>query len=142
MKPLFFLSAAFTALAALGGCATGQNQGGEADPAATLDAAGQTYGDGASKAGNPENCISITQIRSTKVVSDRVIDFEMNGNRVYRNVLPISCPTLANEERFAYRTSVAQLCAIDTITVLRNPGLDRGPTCGLGPFQPVQRPPR
>lgn len=142
MKTLFFLSAAFIAFAALGGCTTGQNQSGEPDPAATLDAAGQTYGDGVSKTGNAESCISITQIRSTNVVSGRVIDFEMNGNRVYRNVLPIACPTLASEERFAYRTSIAQLCSTDTITVLRNPGLSRGPTCGLGQFQPVQRPPR
>ena len=66
----------------------------------------------------------------------------MTGGRVYRNVLPNGCPTLGSEERFAYETSIGQLCSVDIITVLRAPGLSRGPSCGLGNFQPIDAGPR
>lgn len=87
--------------------------------------------------GPAEACVQTNRIRQTKVYSDRVIDFEMNDGRVYRNVLPQSCPRLGFEERFAYKTQIGQLCSVDTITVFdTSPGMV-GPTCGLGEFQPV-----
>lgn len=95
-------------------------------------------------AGKPENCIQLHNIRETRVRSDRVIDFYMNGNRVYRNQLPHSCPQLGFEERFLYKTSLSQLCSVDIITVLTGsgPGLMQGASCGLGKFQPVSGAPR
>jgi len=90
----------------------------------------------ATPAGAPESCVITRNIQSTKVRNDSVIDFEMNGGKIYRNTLPLSCPGLGFEERFAYKTSIGQLCSVDTITVLRQ-GID-GPTCGLGTFQPVK----
>ena len=94
--------------------------------------------------GEPVDCIPIRQIRSTNVRDDRTIDFQMNGRRIYRNVLPNSCPTLGFEKRFSYVTSLAQLCSVDIITVLWNQGntLQSGASCGLGKFQPMERPPR
>lgn len=87
------------------------------------------------------DCIPITSIRSTNVRDDRTIDFQMNGNRVYRNSLPNSCPSLGFEKRFAYKTSLSQLCSVDIITVLYSagPGLQPGASCGLGKFQPMQK---
>lgn len=90
----------------------------------------------ATPTGPVENCVITRNIRSTKVRNDSVIDFEMTGGKVYRNALPQSCPGLGFEERFAYKTSIGQLCSVDTITVLRS-GI-AGPTCGLGSFQPVE----
>ncbi len=87
--------------------------------------------------GKPVSCLRLQQIRSTKVQSDSVIDFHMRGGKVYRNVLPYSCPSLGFEERFLYRTSINQLCSVDQITVLQSAPLSSGPTCGLGDFQPV-----
>lgn len=87
--------------------------------------------------GKPLDCVPIRQIRSTKVRSDQIIDFEMDGGKVYRNTLPQSCPSLGFEQRFAYRTSISQLCSVDIITVLQAPGISPGPSCGLGQFQPV-----
>jgi len=88
--------------------------------------------------GPETSCVQLTQISSTQVYGDSVIDFHMRGGKVYRNTLPNSCPTLGFEERFLYRTSISQLCSVDIITVLQQPGLSQGPSCGLGKFQPVK----
>ena len=127
--------------ALLAGCTMadedGQTRRERGQAAATLD--GQRYGDGAVKAGEPQSCIPIIQIRDSHVLGDQVIDFETAGGRVYRNVLPNSCPSLGFEERFAYQTSLSQLCSTDIITVLHSPGVTRGASCGLGQFQPIER---
>jgi hypothetical protein len=114
----------------LAGCATSPEQ------AAERDASQAAKVPAATPSGPPESCIITRNIRSTKVRNDSVIDFEMAGGKIYRNTLPQSCPNLGFEERFAYKTSIGQLCSVDTITVLRQ-GID-GPTCGLGQFQPVE----
>jgi len=88
--------------------------------------------------GKPVSCVQTTSIRSTSVHGDSVIDFHMLGGKVYRNTLPMSCPSLGFEERFLYRTSISQLCSVDIITVLQSPGLSQGASCGLGKFQPVK----
>jgi len=91
--------------------------------------------------GDPVNCIDINRIRSSRVRDDRTIDFEMNGRDIYRNTLPNSCPGLGFEQRFAYKTSINQLCSVDIITVLQGagPGLMQGASCGLGQFQKMQK---
>ncbi|VVT16425.1 conserved exported hypothetical protein [Sphingomonas sp. EC-HK361] len=93
-------------------------------------------------AGKAQSCISLSRINETRVRSDRVIDFVTNDRRVFRNTLPNACPSLGFEQRFAYATTLGQLCSIDTITVLQGPGFGRGATCGLGMFQPVMLTPR
>jgi len=96
--------------------------------------------------GKAVDCIPINQIVESRVRSDSVIDFRVGGKKWYRNTLPHSCPSLGFEERFSYRTSLSQLCAVDTIAVLQTYGgtLHEGAHCGLGKFQPVEllKPPR
>ena len=92
----------------------------------------------AEPAGKPQSCIRTSQIRQTHVRNDWVIDFEMIGGKFYRNTLPMSCASLTFEQRFAYRTSMGQLCSTDTITVLQQGASNAGPSCGLGEFQPVR----
>jgi hypothetical protein len=96
----------------------------------------------ATPAGKAESCIPLQSIRETRVRDDRTIDFYMRGGKVYRNVLPGKCPQLGFEERFAYQTSLNQLCSTDIITVLTMPNATRGASCGLGQFQPVTGAPR
>ena len=93
----------------------------------------------AEPAGAPIDCVTIRQIRSTDVRDGSTIDFHMAGGKVYRNTLEGgACPQLGFEKRFLYKTSGSQLCSIDTISVLTEPGLTRGASCGLGKFQPVK----
>ena len=72
--------------------------------------------------GPPRQCLQTSQIRETRVRNDRVIDFVTNGGKVYRNTLDMPCPQLGFEKRFAYETSLSQLCSTDIITVLHEGG--------------------
>lgn len=93
----------------------------------------------ATPTGPARSCIPLTAIRESRVRSDQVIDFVMQGREVYRVTLPNRCPSLGFEQRFTYATSLSQLCQQDIITVLRqSPDLQRGASCGLAPFQPVK----
>ncbi len=91
--------------------------------------------------GEPVNCVSLRNIRSTNVVDANTIDFKMNSGKTYRNSLPYSCPGLKFEDRFSYRTSTNQLCNVDIVRVLHDYGghLTEGAGCGLGKFQPVEK---
>lgn len=90
-------------------------------------------------AGEPVSCVQTSQIRSTRVIDDRTIDFTMRGGQVYRNTLPNRCPGLGFERAFSYQTSINQLCNVNIITVVQQGGgPPRGASCGLGMFQPVQ----
>jgi hypothetical protein len=136
---------ALVSAAALSACMMSSNQEARTErneAAAMLSADGQTYGDGARVTGPAQSCVPLTSIRNSRVLSNRVIDFG-NGNRwSYRVVLPQDCPNLGFEQRFTYSTSLSQLCATDIITVLQSPGISRGASCGLAPFQPIEMPPR
>lgn len=90
--------------------------------------------------GEAKSCISIGQIRESRVRSDQVIDFEMRGRSIYRSVLPRPCPRLGFERAFTYETSINQLCKQDIIYVLEQVGgnVRRGAGCGLGEFVPVE----
>jgi len=88
-------------------------------------------------AAKPRSCVSLTQIRETRVVDDRTIDFIMRDRQVLRNTLPNSCPGLGFERAFTYATSLSELCSVDIITVLQQGGgIRRGASCGLGAFVP------
>ncbi|MBV7265970.1 hypothetical protein [Erythrobacter ani] len=118
--------------AAIAACAPVE-QGQRADPALA--------GPPVKVLGEAENCIQRSQIRNTRVRSDQVIDFEMRGGRVFRSVLPRSCPRLGFEEAFTYTTSINQICNTEIIYVLEQIGGGaprRGAGCGLGEFVPVE----
>lgn len=110
-----------------------------ADPAAraAADAKGVPA---ASVTGPAENCINRDQVRNTVVRNDRVIDFEMQGGKVYRNTLQRSCPGLGWDRAITYETSINQLCTPQIIYSLQNIGgtLQRGAGCSLGEFVPVE----
>jgi hypothetical protein len=91
--------------------------------------------------GEPKNCLNISQIRSTKVIDNNIIDFHMVGGKIYRNTLPQRCPGLKFEGRFSYRTSINQLCSVDIVHVLHDQGgqLYEGAGCGLGKFQQIEK---
>jgi hypothetical protein len=83
-------------------------------------------------------CVSLHAIRTTRVLDGQTILFEMAGRKTLVNRLPRKCPGLAFEKRFAYKTSLSQLCNSDIITVITDIG--RGASCGLGKFEPYVAP--
>ncbi|MET0795720.1 MAG: hypothetical protein ABW061_29650 [Polyangiaceae bacterium] len=88
---------------------------------------------------SPESCVSLAQLRETRVRDDWTIDFIAESGRVWRNTLPSRCSGLKVGNSFSYETSLSQLCNTDIIYVLE-PAVDlhRGPACGLGEFVPVK----
>ena len=84
-------------------------------------------------------CINSRSIRSTDVINDSNIIFEMQGKKLYQNTLPRSCRGLSREERFSYTTHTRSLCANDLITVLNDSGMGmiEGRACKLGRFRPT-----
>ena len=119
------------AVLALGGCKQSEAQ----------SAAPPSKAPAVKVVGEAVSCIPIIQIRNSRVYDDRTIDFEMTGNRLYRNTLPSACPRLGFEEAFSYKTSLSQLCSTDIIHVLDRTGggLREGAGCGLGQFVPVEK---
>ena len=105
--------------------------------AAETDTTAEIRAPAAAAVGEPVSCIQTSRISNTRVHDDYTIDFEMPGDTIYRNTLPVRCSGLGFEERFGYETTIGRLCSTDTITVLRSGGIN-GPTCGLGQFVPVR----
>ena len=129
-RPLTFVALTFAALATA--CAPVNEGERSEDPTA--------YDPPVRITGEAQNCIPLARIRQTPVRSDDVIDFEMRGGKVYRNVLPNSCPQLGLWDSFAYDTEISQLCSAEIIYVLQQTGggVQRGAGCGLGQFVPVE----
>ncbi len=90
------------------------------------------------KPASGRNCVQLSQIRETRVVDDRTIDFILRDRTVLRNTLPYACPNLGFERAFSYATSLSELCNVDIITVINNSGGGPriGASCGLGNFVP------
>ena len=128
MKPYPIAFAAFAAVFAAG-CA---QQEAPAERPVVAPAAKVT--------GPAESCISLAQLRDSRIRDDWTIDFMRDGKRAWRNTLPNRCPGLRSNDSFAYETSLSQLCSTDIIYVLTQIGgrPQRGAACGLGQFVPVE----
>ncbi len=90
--------------------------------------------------GAGQSCIDNSQIRASVVRSERVIDFEMRGGKVYRNTLKSACPGLSFDRAITYETSINQLCTPQIVYSLQTiAGVpQRGAACALGEFVPVE----
>jgi len=91
--------------------------------------------------GKSKSCVSLRSLRESRILDDQTIFFGGIGKYVYFNRLPRRCARLASEERFAYSTSVGQLCKSDYITVLNSMGTPLN-SCGLGKFEQWEKKPK
>ncbi len=119
----------------IAGCASEPSPAEAARSAAAIAAA-----PAATVKGPGQSCIDRSQVRNTVVRSDQVIDFEMQGGKVYRNTLKARCPGLGWDRAIAYETSIDQLCTPQIIYTLQTIGgtLQRGAGCSLGDFVPIE----
>lgn len=90
--------------------------------------------------GEAQRCIQTGLIQNTDVHGSQIIDFRLRNGETWRSTLSAPCPGLATERRFAYESTVGQLCSrVDTIQVLyTGGGAIPGARCALGPFVPVE----
>lgn len=86
-----------------------------------------------------KRCLNARSIRGTEVIDDNHVVFEIQGRRLFLNVLPKSCTGLSKDRRFSYEISTRSLCAHDKIRILREAGntFYEGRSCSLGRFHPV-----
>ena len=89
----------------------------------------------------PLRCLSMSGIRSTKVVDDSRVLFFQSRDKIFLNRLDRECLGLARYGTFTYKVQSgarhARLCDSDSITVLDAMG--RGLNCGLGRFEPLSQ---
>ncbi len=79
-----------------------------------------------------ERCVLTRNIRSTDIIDDQTVIFEMRGGQNYLNNLAYECRGLRFARGFGYSVSTGRLCNVDSIIVF-----DRGIGCGLGTFYPI-----
>ena len=86
-----------------------------------------------------EYCIPMNRIKTTRILSNRVIVFEMKGGESYINILPATCPGLRPNRPLMYETRQAQLCHVDIVRLLDPSSVDFRPmgSCSLGRFHSV-----
>ena len=85
-------------------------------------------------AATTRDCLTTHTLRSTAVLDDQTILFQLRDGSVWKNTLDFSCPSLGFNEAFSYESHGAQLCDLDTIKVFEPYGIS-GATCGLGKFE-------
>ena len=91
--------------------------------------------------GKERSCVPLRNLKHQKIIDDKTIFFESQGGRAYMNKMDRKCPRLAYEQRFAFKTSINQLCSLDIITVIDSFGRDWA-GCGLGKFHEMKRIPK
>ena len=90
--------------------------------------------------GQPQTCVQSTLLRGNKTYGEGVIVFEgLTNSTVWVNRPPSGCPELKWSRALRTRTTSAQLCRNDIVTVFDpTSGIEYG-SCGLGDFVPYRR---
>jgi hypothetical protein len=85
------------------------------------------------------SCLRLTDIESSSVIDRQHIAFRMRDGRTFVNNMPYPCLGLRRDTAWLHRTSMAEVCDLDIITVLNNigGGFMPGASCGLGRFELV-----
>lgn len=93
-------------------------------------------------AGKPVDCISLRDIRSSRIIDRTAIVYEMNNGVIYVNRPESGADIMNWTDVMVTDTHSSQLCSIDTVK-LWDSGV-RMPTgwVGLGDFVPYPRPPK
>src|SRR5262245_33576911 len=101
---------------------------------------GEDTDDGDTRRSSPLTCVNRTDIRRTKVLSDRNIVFFTRQNEIFSNQLAKQCPNLTRNSLVNYPIAGGRMCQGDRFQVLweQQPG-SFIPTsmCPLGSFVPI-----
>lgn len=90
-------------------------------------------------AGEPVDCIRLSDIRSSRIIDGTAIVFETTGNRLYVNTPPNGASSLDSSYVMIFDTHTPQLCSIDTVRLRdMTAKMDAG-FVGLGKFVPYNK---
>lgn len=130
------LTAALAAAGTLGACATAP----ASDPFEALDAEAEAALARYERTGETRNCVSTRRIDRIEPLSERVWLFEMRGGEDYLNVVSRGCSGADSAFTYLqYETSGTQLCASQIVRVIDQPSDSPRGSCGLGPFERLDR---
>lgn len=90
-------------------------------------------------ASKPQSCISLREARSSQIVDETAIIYEISRKRWMVNFPEGGCAALRPNRAIVTRTPSTQLCRGDIATIIDPPTpIDYG-SCGLGDFVPYTR---
>lgn len=91
-------------------------------------------------AGRPRACLPVRDIEETRPFENVAIMVRTGANRWFRNDLADTCPAMARDRAFVFRSPAGQMCENDTVDVV-DPALGASwGFCRLGRFTPVAIP--
>jgi hypothetical protein len=93
-------------------------------------------------AGAPVDCIILHNIRSSQIIDNTAIVYDMGGGKLYVNRPSIGADSLDDDDILVSNTHSSQLCSIDTIDLIDRGSRIRSGFVGLGKFVPYTRPPK
>lgn len=110
-------------------------------PAAFAAGGGADTPAGYTRTGTFETCIRTPDIKTSRILNDRQILFEMAGGEAWLNE-PKNCPALSKSLALAYDATTGQLCTT-TIVTLIDPGssVESRGACGLEKFEKLEKTP-
>jgi len=136
MRPLSTLLVAAALLGTSGGAIAARQQDNSKNEAKLTAAIGNRI------AGAPIDCIYLRDIRSSQIIDNTAIVYDVGGGKLYVNRPSIGADSLDDDDILLSKTHSSQLCSIDTIDLIDRGSRIRSGFVGLGKFVPYTRPPK
>jgi hypothetical protein len=89
-------------------------------------------------AGKPVDCIQLTEARSTRIIDHTALIYD-TGNVLYVNRPRAGAESLDQWDTLVTRTSIPELCSVDTVELFDNGAHMQRGTLFLGEFVPYRR---
>jgi len=86
-----------------------------------------------------ERCLFTREIRSTEILDEQHLVFQLSGKRLYLVQFQYTCPGLRRGASIVYETHDARLCRLDQIRAFQPGPAIPNPPCTLPGFMPVEK---
>lgn len=90
-------------------------------------------------AGKPTGCVHLRDVRSTQIVDESAIIYELNSRKWLVNFPAGGCSSLRRDRVMVTRTPSDDLCRGDIVRIIDPPAPIEYGSCGLGDFVPYTR---
>ncbi len=89
--------------------------------------------------GKPQSCVSLAEVRDSRIIDRNTILFEGLGGRVWRTDPPGGCSGLAPQRAIVTRSSMTQHCRGDIFHIVEPPAPMTFGACSFGDFVPYTK---
>lgn len=91
-------------------------------------------------AGKPTDCLLQSNIRTSRIIDQTAILYEMNDGTIYLNRPTSGAAFLDSANALVTDTHTSQLCSIDIVRLYDTTSRFQRGSIGLGPFVPYPKP--